>query len=414
MGEITKEALRGPLRLRGCVQEFSWGKVGRASRIFTMVPQARLDARLAEYWIGAHPKGSAQIELEDGELIPFDVAIRRFPEALLGRKCLTRFGNQLPYMVKVLSVDRDHGLSIQLHPTREQARTLRTKSPEHYPDENHKPEVGIALTEVSLLHGCKPLQQIQDLLRDLPGLKIFLEGALASRIENAPGDFAQGSLLVKEVFSAVLTLDEERARECIEYLRVALPRSASLAREGDVFSRLLSRYGAGDVGLVALLLMKQVTLQPGQALFIAPNVPHAYLDGDLFECMACSDNVVRAGLTPKFKDVRALIDLVDCSSPAEGAQRTIPDKGGFSVVETPAEEFCVRVTARGSERFIIGGDAGPGVVLCVGKRLSVRGLSTGNVVEVGDGGAVFIPADSGDYELASSDATLFYITPSLT
>jgi mannose-6-phosphate isomerase len=379
-----------------------------------MVPQARPDVPLAEYWIGAHPKGPAQIELDDGTLVPFDEALRSFPQALLGHKCVERFGEQLPYMVKVLSVNREHGLSIQLHPTREQARSLRAKAPEHYPDDNHKPEVGIALTEVSLLYGCKSLQQIQQVLRELPGLKDFIFETLASRIESASPSSEQGPSLVKELFSACLTLTEERAKECVEYLRKTLPSVASLANEAEVLGRLAPRYGAGDVGLIALLLMNHVVLRPGQAIFIAPNVPHAYLDGDLFECMACSDNVVRAGLTPKYKDTQALVDLVDCSSSATGFRDVRPRVGELLVVETPTEEFCVRIMGRGSERTTIQSEAGPGVVLCIGGRLSVKGLLTDRSVEVGDGGAVFIPGDSGEYVMTPHDATLFYVTPSLT
>ena len=33
-------------------------------------------------------------------------------------------------------------------------------------------------------------------------------------------------------------------------------------------------------------------LEPGEALFLPPNEPHAYLSGECVECMAASDNVV--------------------------------------------------------------------------------------------------------------------------
>ena len=46
-----------------------------------------------------------------------------------------------------------------------------------------------------------------------------------------------------------------------------------------------------------------------QAIYLAANEPHAYLSGELVECMATSDNVVRAGLTPKLRDTEVL-----CSS----------------------------------------------------------------------------------------------------
>lgn len=32
---------------------------------------------------------------------------------------------------------------------------------------------------------------------------------------------------------------------------------------------------------------------------------------DCIECMACSDNVVRAGLTPKYKDVETLCEMLN-------------------------------------------------------------------------------------------------------
>jgi mannose-6-phosphate isomerase len=60
-------------------------------------------------------------------------------------------------------------------------------------------------------------------------------------------------------------------------------------------------------------------LNVGEAIYLAAKVPHAYLDGDCIEIMACSDNVVRAGLTPKFKDVDVLLDMLvyDGATPSE-------------------------------------------------------------------------------------------------
>jgi len=412
-GEITGAALRGPLRLRGRVKESAWGKVGTASRIFPMAPQTRADAPLAEFWIGSHPQGPAHVELDDGSLLPFDAVLRQHARALLGERCVERFGEQLPFMMKVLSVHKDHGLSIQLHPTREQARGLRLRAPEHYPDDNHKPEVGIALTQVSLLYGCKSLRELQGIVKALPGMKSFLERDLVTRVENAPPDSPHDVGLVREVFTSLLRLKEDRVAECVAYLQGSLPQALSLSKEFDIFRRLVTRYGMRDVGLIALVCMNQVVLQPGEAVFIAPNVPHAYLEGDLFECMACSDNVVRAGLTPKFKDLSALIELVDCSHSPEGGRPVVVGSGQFSAVKTPTEEFCVRVMNHGVQSATIHGGDGPGVILCVGEGLSVRSRSTGKALELADGGAAFIPADSGEYEVLARNAAVFYVTPSI-
>lgn len=37
-------------------------------------------------------------------------------------------------------------------------------------------------------------------------------------------------------------------------------------------------------------------------IFIGSCVPHGYVFGDCIEIMATSDNVIRAGLTPKYRD----------------------------------------------------------------------------------------------------------------
>ena len=73
--------------------------------------------------------------------------------------------------------------------------------------------------------------------------------------------------------------------------------------------RLYDQY-PGDVGVFSPLLMNYLCLQPGQSFFIGANELHAYVSGECVECMALSDNVVRAGLTPKFKDVETLVNMV--------------------------------------------------------------------------------------------------------
>lgn len=57
-------------------------------------------------------------------------------------------------------------------------------------------------------------------------------------------------------------------------------------------------------------MLNHCALKPGQALFLEAKDPHAYICGDIIECMAASDNVVRAGFTPKFKDVKNLVEML--------------------------------------------------------------------------------------------------------
>ena len=73
--------------------------------------------------------------------------------------------------------------------------------------------------------------------------------------------------------------------------------------------RLEKQYPA-DVGVIAAFFLNHVKLNPGEALFLGANEPHAYLSGECVECMATSDNVVRAGLTPKHRDVQTLCSML--------------------------------------------------------------------------------------------------------
>ncbi len=81
----------------------------------------------------------------------------------------------------------------------------------------------------------------------------------------------------------------------------------------SLFLRLHTQY-PGDIGLLSLFFLNYLTLSRGQAIFLGPNIPHAYISGECVECMATSDNVVRAGLTPKYKDIDTLIGMLTYES----------------------------------------------------------------------------------------------------
>lgn len=73
--------------------------------------------------------------------------------------------------------------------------------------------------------------------------------------------------------------------------------------------RLEKQYPS-DIGVLAAFLLNHVKLSPGEALYLGANEPHAYIYGECIECMATSDNVVRAGLTPKERDVQTLCSML--------------------------------------------------------------------------------------------------------
>lgn len=83
-----------------------------------------------------------------------------------------------------------------------------------------------------------------------------------------------------------------------------------LSAKEQLILRLESQYPA-DVGILAAFFLNYVELKPGEALYVGPNEPHAYISGECIECMATSDNVVRAGLTSKKRDVQALLSMLN-------------------------------------------------------------------------------------------------------
>ncbi|CAM9293352.1 unnamed protein product [Choristocarpus tenellus] len=84
---------------------------------------------------------------------------------------------------------------------------------------------------------------------------------------------------------------------------------AKYDRLRDLMLRLSKEY-PGDIGIMMPLLLNYITMRPGEAFFMAANEPHAYLKGDIMEVMARSDNVVRVALTPKYRDVPLLCEIL--------------------------------------------------------------------------------------------------------
>jgi mannose-6-phosphate isomerase len=118
--------------------------------------------------------------------------------------------------------------------------------------------------------------------------------------------------IVKNIFHRYLSASPANVQQQLENLvfrlRTVKP-SDSLTDLEELLLTLSDQY-PGDVGVFAPLILNSIILQPFESFFVEANVPHAYLNGDCIECMALSDNVVRAGLTPKHKDVEILKNML--------------------------------------------------------------------------------------------------------
>uniref|UniRef100_A0A915NKL2 Phosphomannose isomerase type I helical insertion domain-containing protein n=1 Tax=Meloidogyne floridensis TaxID=298350 RepID=A0A915NKL2_9BILA len=99
-----------------------------------------------------------------------------------------------------------------------------------------------------------------------------------------------------------------------------------------------------DIGIIAPLFLNFFTLKPGEATFLGPNEPHAYLFGDCVECMALSDNTIRAGLTPKFKDVVTLCENLTYKMSGPPIFESKKLENGIVEYSPPVEEFVQNVS----------------------------------------------------------------------
>jgi mannose-6-phosphate isomerase len=262
---------------------------------------------MAELWMGAHVNAPSKVSGEG-----LDAHIKNFATEILGSEGREKFGDRLPYLFKVLS--SKEALSIQLHPNKQEAEELHARDPEHYPDDNHKPEIAIAIEPLEALLGFDSIDNIVSSLDQHPEMAGFIGQAGVERLRSVLGaaDEDQVSAL-RSVFTSMFESIESRQSD----LKAATSSMANRLRDeqGDDpraswFCSLQAQYAEGDVGLFCLYFLAYRTLQPGEGVFLKADVPHAYLKGTIIECMANSDNVVRAGLTPKFLDVQTLSDIV--------------------------------------------------------------------------------------------------------
>ena len=102
--------------LRGAIRTYAWGsRTAIAEFCGRPAPTAHPEAEL---WLGAHPGDPAWLETDGGETSLLE-AVRADPEGQLGAAVRARFGDVLPFLVKVLAADEP--LSLQAHPSAEQA-----------------------------------------------------------------------------------------------------------------------------------------------------------------------------------------------------------------------------------------------------------------------------------------------------
>ncbi len=252
---------------------------------------------------------------------------------------------RLPYLLKLLAAGSP--LSIQVHPSREQAvegfareeaaGIPRDAAHRTYKDDNHKPEVIVAVSDrFEALAGLRPVGATREILAAL----VQNEGVTA--LDRA----LQGSDEASALRDALGWLLSGQAQSVVDGV-IAAVRQAAQATPTDHFAALARIADAypSDPGVVVALLMNHVVLARGEAIFVPAGVLHAYLSGLGVEIMAASDNVLRGGLTPKHIDVDELLRILD-TTPGEAPRLpAIVGEPGVDVFAPGIADFeLLRVT----------------------------------------------------------------------
>ncbi|KAF8780026.1 hypothetical protein HU200_001992 [Digitaria exilis] len=380
---------RGPLRLRCAVQHYEWGRRGPESLVARLA-DGHADRPYAELWMGTHPSGPSTL-LDDGELLRDWLA--RNPDAL-GPAVAARWGGDLPFLFKVLSVAK--ALSIQAHPDKKLAEVLHALRPSTYKDDNHKPEMAIAITEFRALCGFAGIEELKDVLRTVPefeGLVGHEDAGKLMSMEYDGGSEVKSTL--QSAFVKLMTASKDMVSEAISKLTSRLNIESKIRTLTDKEQLVLSleRQYQEDVGVLAALLLNYVKLSPGEALYIGANEPHAYLSGECIECMATSDNVVRAGLTPKYRDVQTLCSMLTYKQAFPEILRGVPVQPHVRRYTPPFDEFevdCCLVPP--GEPVVIFPVPGPSIFLVMTGEgeLQADSLSDGEKAKEGD--VFFVPA----------------------
>ncbi|MDP8219074.1 MAG: mannose-6-phosphate isomerase, class I [Candidatus Theseobacter exili] len=306
-----------PYLLNNRILHYSWGTKGKDAFIPEFLDIETLnDIPYAELWIGAHDKSSSEAII-DGKAYPLNQLISDYPVETLSQEVLKAFSNSLPFLLKVISVGK--ALSIQVHPDKQQAKLLNIKDPEHYKDCNHKPEIAIALDFFTALVGLKKYTDIIEILNRHPEISEFIGQNIVRQITRSENtDTKTRTALIKSLFSSLIDNSEaypDKLTKSIEALKKRLENNTDNNSEIErVFLDLRKDNNEADVGLFIVFFMNLIKLLPGQSFYAEPGTLHVYLKGNIVECMANSDNVVRVGLTTKFKDKKTLLEIMHYST----------------------------------------------------------------------------------------------------
>ncbi|MEM1325008.1 MAG: mannose-6-phosphate isomerase, class I [Bacteroidota bacterium] len=386
-------------KIQGVVQHYAWGGTDFIPDLLD-IPNSDNEP-YAELWMGSHPRGTAKMEDNGQDLASL---IAASPEQTLGTKVAARFDNQLPFLFKILDVNQM--LSIQTHPTKKQAEIGFQKEHQagvpldakyrNFKDDNHKPEIMVALTDFWLLHGFQSVEKIEQILQ---AVKAF-----------APLRDVFQDKSIRKLYQYVMKLPQSSIDELLQPLQQRLHDEQPMDKStADYWAHLAfqeyTRDGHFDRGIFSIYLFNLVNIQPDDAIFQAAGIPHAYLEGVNVELMANSDNVFRGGLTPKHIDVPELLAHLNTDPVKPNIFSGTSVSQLEAIYQTPAPDFEVsRIQIQEGDQYTHQSTSAEILIVLAGE---VMVQSESVHFERGKGDQFFVSANTNYKLTADNDAILF-------
>ncbi|GGZ85693.1 mannose-6-phosphate isomerase, class I [Algibacter mikhailovii] len=389
--------------LTGKIQNYAWGGTQYIPNLLDLEAG---EEPCAEYWLGAHINAPSILDTIEGEQSLDDYLNLNLSERL-GADIAEKFG-RLPFLFKVLDVS--DMLSIQVHPSKIEAEKGFKYENEkgiplnafsrNYKDDNHKPEIMVALSEFWLLHGFLPKEKLIQVLKSIPEFSNLLS------VFNETGYFG----LYKQVM-------QQSDEESNALLQPIINRILPLYKTGKLDKSNPDYWAAKavdtsenkkslDKGIYSIYFFNIVKVNKGEAVFQDAGIPHAYLEGQNMELMANSDNVLRGGLTPKHVDVPELLKHVVFEETEPNIMLgELQDDGLERIYKSPAPDFELsQISICATDKYMSKAMTAQIIIVIEGHVEVSEGKT---VLALGKGQSAFLSADSA-YTVSTPNSAILY------
>jgi len=389
--------------LKGKIQNYAWGGTQYIPNLLGLEAG---ENKYAEYWLGAHVNAPSVVAISNGEE-RLDVYLNSNLTEHLGTAIAEKFG-RLSFLFKVLDVN--DMLSIQVHPTKVEAEKgfahenelgiPLNASHRNYKDDNHKPEIMVALSEFWLLHGFLPKSKLTEVLKNTPEFMDLLP------VFEREGYFG----LYKKVMEESVEMTNQTLQPLIDRI-LPFYQSGELQKSSPDYWAAKAVDSASDKsildkGIYSIYFFNIVKANKGEAVFQDAGIPHAYLEGQNMELMANSDNVLRGGLTPKHIDVAELLKHVAFEETFPNIMLgELQEDGIERIYRSPAPDFELS-QLKLSVADVYSSESKTAQILIVieGEAEIVEGENT---LTIRKGDAAFLAAKS-TYQITSPSSAIMY------